>query len=142
MEEPERELDSRLIVILLGSMYADLAIQPFGQSIAGGFKVVPGLQIHPELGFHREKASRSQGRIRGDAPLPMGDFIDTARRHTDCPGQAILTHQHRFEEILKKDFSRMDRRKVARGHRISQACCPRNIVSAILSLKDLMDCQA
>ena len=35
--------------------------QSISQSFTGGFKIMPGLEVHPELCFHSEKASHSQG---------------------------------------------------------------------------------
>jgi len=40
---------------VLGYGYADFMVDPVGHGFARGFKIVPGLEIHPELGLHSKK---------------------------------------------------------------------------------------
>ena len=103
-------------------MNLHLPIEPARQALAGGFKVEPGLQIHPELSFHCKKAPQSQGRICSDAPLSVYDFVDAARRHFDCVHQVILTHLHRLEEIFQQDLAQ--RRQYSESNNCNKGYAP------------------
>jgi 6-phosphogluconolactonase len=97
-------------------VYTDFLVESVGQGFAGGFKIIPCLKIHPELGLHPKEASQSQRGIRRDAPLAVDNLIDATRRHADCLSHMVLTDLHRFEKIFKQNLTRVDWRKVTLGH--------------------------
>ena len=89
-------------------MQLNFLLQPVCQGFPRRFKIIPSLEVHPELRFHSEKASHPQGSVCRDASLPVDDLVDAARRDAHGLGQVILAHLHRLEEILKQDFARVD----------------------------------
>jgi hypothetical protein len=97
-------------------MYPDLLIQSVGQSFSSCFKIIPSLQIHPELRFHPKEAAQPQGRICRDSSLTVNNLIDPTRRYAHGLSQMVLAHLHRLEEVLQQNLARMDWREVAMAH--------------------------
>lgn len=104
------------IEAISGRMHPHFLVQPIGKRFSSRFKIVPGLEVHPELSLHLEESAQSQRRISRDPPLSVDDLIDTARRDANGLSQAVLTQLHRLEEILQQDLTRMDGWKASLGH--------------------------
>src|ERR1700722_7139942 len=62
------------------------------------FKVVAGLQVHPEPLGSTEVASQAQCGVRANPPLAMNNLVNPPGRDTQFPGQLILAHVERPQE--------------------------------------------
>jgi hypothetical protein len=78
------------------------------QAILSDFKVVAGLEVHPELGGGVEEATEAEGGIGGDSAFAEDDFVDAAWGYVDGLGEAVLAEGEGCEEFLGEDFARMD----------------------------------
>jgi len=97
-------------------MHLDFLVQSVRKGLTRDFEIVPRLEIHPKLGLYPKKAAQAQRGIRGDPPLSMDNLINATRRYPDRLRQMVLADLHRLQKILKQEFPRMDRRKVALRH--------------------------
>lgn len=68
----------------------DLFFQSFPEAVLLHFQFVMGLQVEPEAFRGSEIARQPKTRVRGDRAFAVNNLVDTARRHTDILGQAIL----------------------------------------------------
>lgn len=67
------------------------------------------LQIDPELRARSEKASKPQGRVRSDGPLPLDYFVNSSSWHIGIFGKPRLAYPHRLQKVFKEYFTRMYR---------------------------------
>src|SRR6266700_1832240 len=72
-------------------------------------QLVIGLQSRPDFRGNSEKSAKPQSRIGGDRPPPVNDLADAARQYVYFPCELINAQVERLDEILKENFSRMDR---------------------------------
>ena len=70
-------------------MNADIGFQSIAQPISGFLQVEISLEPHPECLSGAKIAGQTQCSVGGNRSLAMNNFIDTARRHADFPGDAL-----------------------------------------------------
>ena len=78
------------------------------QGSIGLFQIKCRLQGHPELSRRAEIPRQPERGIRRDGALAENDFINTARRHSERPGEGVLAQADRREELLGENFARMN----------------------------------
>jgi len=91
----------------------DFALDTLCQDNFCCLKVISGLQAHPTLCVGTEEACEAQGGVGRDGSLAGANFIDAALGHSDGLCEPVAGDLHRDEKILKKDFTGVNRRKVA-----------------------------
>ena len=77
-----------------------------GEHFTRVHKIVMGLKIQPEFGFHSKKYPQPSGGIRRDGAPPRHDLADPALRHSNFLGQTVLRHAQGFEKFFDQDFAR------------------------------------
>jgi hypothetical protein len=79
--------------------------KPVGEYFTRMHKIVVGLEIQPEFGFHSKKYSQPSRGIRRDGAPPRYDLADPALRHSNFLGQTVLCHAQGFEKFFDQDFT-------------------------------------
>lgn len=83
------------------------------KGFTGIFQIIIRLKAKPESFRHTKEPGQPQGRIGGDGPLPLHDLIDPSGRNVNVFRQSVLAQIHGFKKLLKKNFSRMNRRIIS-----------------------------
>ena len=83
--------------------------QRIPQRVLGTVELVSHLEVHPESRGRTEVARETHCGVRRDSPLPMNNFIDTARRNTDSDGELVLRNSEALDEVFHEDFARVNR---------------------------------
>ena len=91
--------------------------QRIPQCIFSTVKLVAHLQVHPESRGRTRVAGQSHRCIGHGSALSADDFIDTTRRNTDIDGELVLRNSEALNEVLHKDFTRVNRSNRCNRHR-------------------------
>ena len=83
------------------------------KGFTGIFQIIIRLKAKPESFRRTKEPGQPQGRIGGDGPLPLHDLIDPSGRNVNVFRQSVLAQIHGFKKLLKKNFSRMNRRIIS-----------------------------
>ena len=83
--------------------------QRIPQCIFSTVKLVAHLMVHPESRGRTRVAGQSHRCIGHGSALSADDFIDTTRRNTDIDGELVLRNSEALNEVLHKDFTRVNR---------------------------------
>ena len=83
------------------------------KGFTGIFQIIIRLKAKPESFRRTKESGQPQGRIGGDGPLPLHDLIDPSGRNVNVFRQSVLAQIHGFKKLLKKNFSRMNRRIIS-----------------------------
>ena len=83
------------------------------KGFTGIFQIIIRLKAKPESFRRTKEPGQPKGRIGGDGPLPLHDLIDPSGRNVNVFRQSVLAQIHGFKKLLKKNFSRMNRRIIS-----------------------------
>jgi hypothetical protein len=93
--------------------WSDLFFQPAFQSLFSDLQIIVGLQIDPALRVGSEKPRKPESRVGGKGSFSCNDFAYAPLGDANGFGKSILSYSEWFQEILKQNFSGMDRRHVS-----------------------------
>ena len=89
----------------------DLALDRRADRSLRLLKVMLGLQPHPECRGCSEEFGEAQRGFCRDASAALGDLRESGSRNARGARDGGKTQAHRFDEFLKKDFTRVDHGK-------------------------------
>jgi hypothetical protein len=88
----------------------DFFLEPAAKTILFDLQIVTGLKVQPETLGGTEVSRKAKRGVGCDRTLAMNDLVDSTRRHADVGRQPILREAQRFQKLLEKDLTRMNRR--------------------------------
>ena len=80
------------------------------------FKVITGLQIHPEFGCCSQRPCHSESVVGCDAALSLNNGVDAIRERSNGECQGIRIGLHRIQEFSQENLTRMNWREVLLVH--------------------------
>jgi len=96
--------------------YLYFCLDPSVEPVLLSLEIESARQVQPEALGELEVAGEAKSRVGADRPLPMDDLIDPPRRDADVLGQLMLADSQGKENILQKDFTRVNRSDLLVSH--------------------------